>query len=80
MSRHRAVRNLDYDDVLDEASAEGQMTPQQADSLDRAVDLITQRLGEGFNLKEVRETAWHYYFDVDKSTDYLLGSVLSVPY
>ena len=73
MSRHRAIRNLDYNDVLDEASTDNQMTPNEAESLDKAVDEIVKRLGDGFKLEDVRDTAWYYYFDVDKSTNYLLG-------
>lgn len=72
MSRHRNVRNLDYDELLDETESTD-MTPQQAEQLDKAVDEISQCLGSSFSIKEIRDTAWYYYFDVEKSTNYLLG-------
>lgn len=73
MSRHRDVRNLDYDELLDDEAGNGEMTPQELERLDAAVEAITQRLGDGFSLKEIKDTAWYYYFDVDQSTNYLLG-------
>lgn len=73
MSRHRAIRKLDYDELLDDTEAEGDLTLLQAEQLDKAVDEITRRLGGNVSIKEVRDTAWYYYFDVDKATNYLLG-------
>lgn len=72
MSRHRDVRNLDYDQLLDDEAGANELSPADTVRFDRAVEDITERLGTGFNLEEIKETAWYYYFDVDKSTDYLL--------
>jgi elongation factor 1 alpha-like protein len=73
MSRHRDVRNLDTDALLDDEAGGDAMSPEEAEKLDQAVDAITERIGDGFSIKEVRDTAWYYYFDVDQSTNYLLG-------
>lgn len=72
MSRHRNVRNLDYSDLLDDEADADEVTAEDAERLDRAVEKITERLGSDFTLDEIKDTAWYYFFDVDKSTDYLL--------
>lgn len=77
MSRHRDVRNLDYDELLEDESGNGEMTPAELDRLDQAVDAITQRIGSEFSLQEVKDAAWYYYFDVDQSSQYLLGTACS---
>lgn len=75
MSRHRDVRNLDYDELLDDEAGGNDMSPAEIERLDQAVDAITARLGSGFSMSEVKDAAWYYYFDVDQSTNYLLGII-----
>ena len=73
MSRHRNIRNLDYDELLDDEAAEDEISAEDNAQWDRSVDEITRRLGaESFQVSDVRDAAWHYYFDVDKATNYLL--------
>ncbi|BFZ56610.1 hypothetical protein PYCC9005_003657 [Savitreella phatthalungensis] len=73
MSRHRNIRNLDYEELLDDEAAEDEISPEDNQRWDQAVSTITNRLGTGFKISDIREAAWHYYFDVDKATDYLLS-------
>lgn len=74
MSRHRDVRNLDYDELLDDEAATNEMSREESDRLDAAVEAITNRIGDSFSLKEVQDSAWYYYFDVDQATNWLLGA------
>lgn len=67
------MRNLDYDELLDDEAATNEMSPEESDRLDAAVDAITARIGDSFSLKEVQDSAWYYYFDVDQATNWLLG-------
>lgn len=73
MSRHRDVRNLDYGELLEDEAAADEMSPEESNKLDAAVVAITNRIGDSFSLKEVQDSAWYYYFDVDQATNWLLG-------
>lgn len=78
MSRHRNVRNLDYDELLEDDSGAGEISPADAEKLDRAVDEIIAIIGNDFAIEDVKDAAWHYYFDVEQSMNYLLGEFVCI--
>lgn len=78
MSRHRNVRNLDIDDVLDEADPyedeSEPITDEQREQLATGVARVQSVLdGVEIPRAEIEETLWYYYFDVEKSIEYLLS-------
>lgn len=80
MSRHRAVRNLNLDDELaedddydvqdinpyDDISEDDRA--QLEDALAQLVEVLGQPgSGSGFTEREMKDTLWDAYFDVDQS-------------
>ncbi|KAI9742998.1 MAG: Hsp70 suppressor, GTPase facilitates ribosomal subunit dissociation [Claussenomyces sp. TS43310] len=87
MSRHKIVRNLDLDDELDEYDGadaydeEGDEALSEEDQEQMRLGTIAVREVLGPDVlditdQEIREALWHYYYDVEKSTGYLLTSRL----
>ena len=69
-------------DQDDSGSADGvDISPEQLDQRDQAVAAVLDILGHDLSLsiKEIQDTVWYYYFDVEKSVDYLLGALLTCP-
>ncbi|KAK9766011.1 hypothetical protein K7432_005217 [Basidiobolus ranarum] len=82
MSRHRNVRNLDIHAVLDEDDYDsyeeyeeyGNEEDEQ-EELDKAVDRVREILGDdSIPRKDIEESLWHYYLDVDKTVTWFLDS------
>ncbi|KAG2202155.1 hypothetical protein INT46_005793 [Mucor plumbeus] len=85
MSRHRAVRNLDIDDILDEDEYESEYDENQIDEteisnedldkLDDGLAYVYSIIGEDTILtaKEIKEALWYYYFDREETIDWALG-------
>ncbi|BGP24966.1 hypothetical protein JCM10295v2_003886 [Rhodotorula toruloides] len=80
MSRHRAVKNLDLDDELDDgAFDEGgdyyeDMTSEQQAQMAQALSAVQAVLGTDSNIpdKSIRDALWDSYFDVEGTIAYLL--------
>ncbi|KAK0707503.1 P-loop containing nucleoside triphosphate hydrolase protein [Lasiosphaeris hirsuta] len=89
MSRHQAVRNLDYEEVLDEYDGyeEEEEEGDELSSEDKA--LMAQGTAEvqtalgveasKVTTKQIEEALWHYYYDIDKTVTYLVSKFISPP-
>ncbi|GAA5880026.1 hypothetical protein JCM16303_004442 [Sporobolomyces ruberrimus] len=85
MSRHRAVKNLDLDDELDDGGFDSgedyyeDMTSEQQAQMVASVKQVEQVLGpsseSGISSKEIRDSLWDSYFDVEGTVSYYLDQV-----
>src|SRR5689334_22287589 len=87
MSRHQAVRNLDYEAELDDFDADGtedgdQLTPEEREALPRGTEDVKALLGSEANKisnAQIHESLWYYYYDVDKTAAYLQKKYIAAP-
>ncbi|KAF9958967.1 HBS1-like protein [Mortierella alpina] len=82
MSRHRNVRNLDLDDVLDDGydeedyAEEQAMTSEEQAQMAEATGEVQAMLGGAkVTVKEIQDALWYYYFDVDQAAVYLIDEL-----
>ncbi|KAI9306658.1 hypothetical protein BJ944DRAFT_159486 [Cunninghamella echinulata] len=87
MSRHRAVRNIDLDDVLDEEQYddeydenqldESQLTNEDIMALDEGLEYIYSIIGDHTPLTdvEIKEALWYYYFDKEETLNWALEKI-----
>ena len=75
MSRHR-IKSLgvDDDDLDDDFEGDYENDTQMQDGLVKARAL----LGDGFTDAEIRDSLWHYYYDVEKTVNYLLSKLANL--
>ncbi|KAF9970706.1 hypothetical protein BGZ73_006548 [Actinomortierella ambigua] len=80
MSRHRNVRNMDLDDVMDDGYDEEDyieepaMTEEEHAQMAEATEDVLEMLGNSkVSIKEIHDALWYYYFDVDQAVSYLVG-------
>ncbi|PWA00234.1 hypothetical protein BB558_003734 [Smittium angustum] len=75
MSRHRAVRNLDYEQELysEEEYDQEEKSEEDLEKLASGLKAIKQILGKDPKIsdKEITDTLWYYYFDQEKTVSYL---------
>ena len=82
MPGHRRVKDIDYDDdeagEYDDEYAEaaqeiGGMTAEDKEQLRHGTIAVREALEPGLEVsdKEIEESLWYYYFDVDKTLAYL---------
>ena len=80
MSRHQAVKAIndkvtksqaydDLDDYDDEEYDAEEAEEQMRDGVRRAREV----LGDEFTEEQIRESLWHYFYDVEKTVNYLLS-------
>lgn len=90
MSRHQAVRNLDYEEVLDEYDADyadiddegDQLTAEDREALRKGTEDVRDVLGVDatkVSTEQIQEALWHYYYDVDKTVAYLRRKFIAPP-
>jgi elongation factor 1 alpha-like protein len=87
MSRHQAVRNLDYQDVLDEVdgySDEGDddLSPEDEELMRQGVVQIQAALGSDASkvkVDKIREALWNYYYDIDECVTFLTRKFIAPP-
>ena len=84
MSKHR-IKSIsydeDYDDDYDDDDYDNEEDPSRAltdedrEQLRRGSISVRQALGPHFPVteEEIKESLWHYYYDVAKSVSYLKG-------
>ncbi|KAJ9105169.1 hypothetical protein QFC19_003629 [Naganishia cerealis] len=75
MSRHRFIKNIDLDEEMASDSGEEEgMTEEDAAALKLSFSLAKPLLADlqpPIPDDSIRESLWHYYFDVDKAVNYL---------
>ncbi len=86
MSRHQAVRNLDYQRALDEFdegySDEEELSPEDQALMRQSTANVKASLGVAASkvtTTQIEEALWHYYYDVDKAVTYLVTKFISPP-
>ncbi|KAK4517031.1 uncharacterized protein ATC70_000359 [Mucor velutinosus] len=87
MSRHRAVRNLDIDDILDEDEYESEydenhfdeteISNEDLDKLEDGLAYVYSVIGEDTILTatEIKEALWYYYFDREETINWTLEKI-----
>ncbi|KAJ5661937.1 HBS1-like protein [Penicillium maclennaniae] len=79
MSRHR-VKNVGYDDDdYDDDEGYESPDPEEQEFLKQCTALVLQQLRAGqpsvtATTEEIQEALWHYYNDIEKSTNFLRGT------
>ncbi len=84
MSRHKLVKGLDLDEELDvydgaeddfDAEEEEELAPEDEEHLRRGTTEVRNTLGSDFPAtdKEIQDTLYYYYYDVQKTVHYLLS-------
>ncbi|KAM0331465.1 hypothetical protein ACHAQA_003141 [Verticillium albo-atrum] len=88
MSRHQAIRNLDFEEVLDEYDADDgelgadQLTPEDREALAKGAEQVREALGTAANsitTQQIHDALWYYYYDIEKTVDYLLKKFIAPP-
>ncbi|TIB65180.1 hypothetical protein E3P78_00705 [Wallemia ichthyophaga] len=88
MSRHRYVRNMNLDDELDDGGFSDEydddtqdqvvyegITEDQLDQLYAGLDSIRDSIPDSTSSdREVKDALWYFYFDVEKSLNWILGT------
>ncbi|KAK3331969.1 P-loop containing nucleoside triphosphate hydrolase protein [Cercophora scortea] len=85
MSRHKDIRNLDYNEVVDEYDQaydddDPEPTPEERVIMANGTAEIRSMLaGEASKVTkaQIEEALWHYYFDVDKAAAYLVSKFIA---
>ncbi|KAL0094235.1 hypothetical protein F4703DRAFT_1006305 [Phycomyces blakesleeanus] len=86
MSRHRAVRNLDLDDVLDDeydddynenALDETELSNEDLEALDEGLSYVYSIVGDNCPLTdvEIKEALWYYYFDKEETINWAISTI-----
>ncbi|KAG0200265.1 HBS1-like protein [Mortierella sp. GBA30] len=82
MSRHRNVRNLDLDDVMDDGYDEddyieeqAMTAEEQAQMAEATEEVLSMLSGAKVSMKEIQDALWYYYFDVDQAAVYLIDEL-----
>ncbi|KAK3175119.1 hypothetical protein OEA41_002365 [Lepraria neglecta] len=81
MSRHKLVKALDLDEELDdfdggtEPGYDDEVSADDKEQLRLGTIKVRDILGEdaGIPDKEIEDSLWHYYYDIDKTVNYLLS-------
>ncbi|KAI4117653.1 MAG: hypothetical protein LQ345_002152 [Seirophora villosa] len=83
MSRHKLIKTMDLDDELDDFDgadyddgfdASDELTADDKVRLREGVAQVRAVLGPSISVndKDIEDSLWHYYYDVDKTVNYLL--------
>jgi elongation factor 1 alpha-like protein len=84
MSRHQYVRNLDYQEVVDEfegySEEEDELSPEDRAQMTQGTADVQAALGveaSKVTVTQIEEALWHYYYDIDKSVAYLISKFVN---
>ncbi|EIE76360.1 hypothetical protein RO3G_01064 [Rhizopus delemar RA 99-880] len=87
MSRHRAVRNLDVDGILEEDYYqsesendfdESELTNEDLDLLDEGLEYIESVIGENNGIlssRQIKEALWYYYLNKEETLEWALDEI-----
>ncbi|KAI8145405.1 P-loop containing nucleoside triphosphate hydrolase protein [Fennellomyces sp. T-0311] len=90
MSRHRAVRNLDIDEVLEEDDYaddydeneldETQLSQEDRAQLDEGLSYVLSVVGEDIPVTdfEIKEALWYYYFDREETVNWVVEKIAKI--
>lgn len=86
MSRHQDIRNLDYQDVMDDyegySDEDNELSPEDQALMREGTAEVRAALGgevSKVTTAQIEEALWHYYYDVDKSVAYLVSKFIDPP-
>lgn len=90
MSRHQAVRNLDYEEALDEFEGEDyeeegeadQLSAEDREAMAMGTATVQSTLGadaDKVTVQQIQESLWHYYYDIEKTVSYLQKKFIAPP-
>ncbi|KAK0641130.1 P-loop containing nucleoside triphosphate hydrolase protein [Cercophora newfieldiana] len=86
MSRHQAVRNLDYQNELDDyegySEEEDELSPEDRALMEQGKAAVREALANQASkvtTTQIEEALWHYYYDVDKTVAYLISKFIDPP-
>ncbi|GKT46452.1 HBS1-like protein [Colletotrichum spaethianum] len=89
MSRHQAVRNLDYDEALDEYEGDDfeeneadQLSPEDREAMNVGTATVQSALGpdaDKVTAQQIQDALWYYYYDIDKTVSYLQKKFIAPP-
>jgi elongation factor 1 alpha-like protein len=86
MSRHQAVRNMDYQDELDDyegySEEEDELSPEDRAAMEQGKAAVQAALASSASkvtTSQIEEALWHYYYDVDKTVAYLISKFIDPP-
>lgn len=85
MSRHQYIRNLDYEDAVDEYEGyseeeNDELSPEDRALMNQGTADVQAALGvevSKVTVAQIEEALWHYYYDVDKSVAYLISKFVN---
>lgn len=87
MSRHQAVRNLDYEAELEDeygpySDEEDELSPEDQVRMTEGTAQVLEALGPEapkVTKAQIEESLYYYYFDVDKTIAYLISKYIDPP-
>ncbi|KAH6618128.1 hypothetical protein B0J18DRAFT_436557 [Chaetomium sp. MPI-SDFR-AT-0129] len=86
MSRHQYIRNLDYEDAVEEyegySEGEDELSAEDRALMNQGTADVQAALGvevSKVTTAQIQEALWHYYYDVDKSVAYLISKFINPP-
>ncbi|WYZ37875.1 hypothetical protein EsH8_II_001381 [Colletotrichum jinshuiense] len=90
MSRHQAVRNLDYDEALDEYEGDDyeeenegdQLSAEDREAMTQGTEAVQAILGpeaSKVTQQQIHDALWHYYYDIEKTVSYLQKKFIAPP-
>lgn len=85
MSRHQYVRNLDYQDAVNEYEGyseeeEDELSPEDRALMAQGTADVQAALGveaSKVTTAQIEEALWHYYYDLDKTVAYLISKFVN---
>ncbi|KAF6835961.1 elongation factor Tu GTP binding domain-containing protein [Colletotrichum musicola] len=92
MSRHQAVRNLDYEEVLDEYDADDyeeenenegdKLSPEDREAMTQGTEAVRSAFGpeaDKLTTQQIQDALWYYYYDIEKTVSYLQKKFIAAP-
>ncbi|KAL8870354.1 MAG: hypothetical protein Q9174_003582 [Haloplaca sp. 1 TL-2023] len=89
MSRNKSLKTMELDDELDEYDgteydddydASDEVTAEDKARLQEGVGQVRSILGSSVHIddKDIEDSLWHYYYDIDKTVNYILRKLSTI--